>query len=88
MQSLLQTMKNAVFEEKMIEIAKTGLKDRLIKTNQVHQILELFSFDKNKLDAAKLCYDKTIDKSNYYTLYNDFTFSNYSSQLDKYINSK
>ncbi len=88
LQSLLQTMKNAMFEEKMIEIARTGLKNRLIKTNQVHQILELFSFDKNKLEAAKLCYDKTIDKNNYYTLYNDFTFNNYSTQLDKYINNR
>ena len=46
------------------------------------------TFEANKLELAKFCYDKTIDKNNYYTLYNDFAFSNYSTQLDKYINSR
>ena len=81
-------MKNVSFEEKMIQVGKTALKDRMLKTTQVHQLLELFSFDVNKLEFAKLCYDKTIDKNNYYTLYNDFAFNNYSTLLDKYINSK
>ena len=88
LQTLIQTMKNAAFEDKMIGIAKTALKTSQLKTNQVHQLLGLFSFEQNKLELAKFCYDKTIDKNNYYTLYNDFTFSNYSTQLDKYINSK
>lgn len=88
MQSLIQTMKNVSFDDKMFDIAKTALKTRSVKTNQVHQLLQLFSFEKYKLDLAKHLYDKTIDKENYYTLYNDFAFDSYSSQLDKYINSK
>ncbi|MFN8284759.1 MAG: DUF4476 domain-containing protein [Chitinophagales bacterium] len=88
LQVLIQTMKNATFEEKMLEVAKTALKDRQLKTTQVHQLLEQITFEANKLELAKYCYDKTIDKNNYYTLYSDFAFSNYSSQLDKYINSK
>lgn len=88
LQSLIQTMKNVTFEEKMIEVAKTALKDKQVKTSQVHQLLQLFSFENNKLELAKYCYDKTLDKDNYYSLYNDFTFSSYSSELDKYINSR
>lgn len=88
LQVLIQTMKNASFEEKMIEVAKTALKDRQLKTTQVHLLLEEITFEANKLELAKFCYDKTIDKNNYYTLYNDFAFSNYSTQLDKYINSR
>ncbi len=88
LQTLIQTMKNITFEEKMIEVAKTALKTTNLKTNQVHQLLQQFTFEQNKLELAKYCYDKTIDKNNYYTLYNDFTFNNYSSQLDKYINSR
>ncbi|HUM50250.1 MAG TPA: DUF4476 domain-containing protein [Chitinophagales bacterium] len=88
LQVLIQTMKNASFEEKMIEVAKTALKDRQLKTTQVHLLLEEITFEANKLELAKFCYDKTIDKNNYYTLYNDFSFSNYSTQLDKYINSR
>lgn len=88
MQSLMQTMKNVSFDDKMYNIAKTALKNRSVKTSQVHQLLQLFSFEKYKLDLAKHLYDKTIDKEDYYTLYNDFDFDSYSSQLDKYINSK
>ncbi len=88
MQSLIQTMKNVSFDDRMFDIAKTALKTRTVKTSQVHQLLQLFSFEKYKLDLAKHLYDKTIDKENYYTLYNDFAFDSYSSQLDKYINSK
>ncbi|MDB5227639.1 MAG: hypothetical protein JWN78_1832 [Bacteroidota bacterium] len=88
LQSLIQTMKNVTFEEKMIEVAKTALKNRQVRTSQVHQLLQLFSFETNKLEVAKFCYDKTADKNNYYSLYNDFTFSSYSSELDKYINSR
>lgn len=88
LQSIILTMKNVTFEDKMIQVGKTALKDRALKTSQVHQLLELFNFEANKLEFAKLCYDKTIDKNNYYTLYNDFAFNNYSAQLDKYINSK
>lgn len=87
-QTLLQAMKNATFDEKMVSTAKTALKNRTIKTAHVHQLLEQITFEQQKLDLAKYCYDKTIDKNNYFTLYNDFKFSNYSDQLDKYINSK
>lgn len=88
LQSLVHAMKNATFEDRMIGIAKTALKNRVLKTNQVHELLQQFTFEPNKLDIAKYCFDKTIDQNNYYTLYNDFTFNNYSAQLEKYINSK
>lgn len=87
LQSLIQAMKNATFEEKMLEIARTALKDRQVKTDQVHQLITQFTFERNKLELAKYCYDRTIDKSNYFTLFNDFTFSSYSSELNEYINS-
>lgn len=87
-QSLISTMKHVTFEEKMLEVAKTALKGKQITTQQIHQLLIQFAFEKNKLDLAKYCYDITTDKRNYYTLYNDFTFGSYSSELDKYINSR
>jgi hypothetical protein len=88
LQTLIQTMKNITFEDKMLEVARTALKNTQVKTSQVHQLLQQFTFEQNKLEMAKYAYDRTIDKNNYYTLYNDFTFNNYSSQLDKYINSR
>ncbi len=88
MQSLISTMRNVTFEDKMIDVVRTALKERMVETQQVRQLLKEFTFEQNKLEVAKFCYDKTTDKSNYYTLYNDFTFSSYSAQLEKYINGK
>jgi len=81
-------MQDATFEQKMLEIAKSGLKDRQLTTMQVHHLMEVFAFESNKLELAKYCYDKTTDKENYYTLYNDFAFSSNSSELDKFIRSR
>ena len=88
LQSLLQTMKNTAFEDKMIDIAKTALKGRMLSTAQVRQLMQPFVFEKNKLELAIYCYDKTTDKNNYFTLNNDFVFSNYSAQLNQYINGR
>jgi len=54
---------------------------------QVKQIVQLFSFDNDKLELAKLAYDKTVDKQNFYVV-ND-VFSSYSSkdELARYIRS-
>ena len=87
-QSLLSVIKNSAFDDKKIEIIKSALKNRMLKTDHVSQLMQQFSFEQNKLTIAKYCYDKTMDKNNYYTLYDDFAFSNSSSQLAKYIESK
>jgi hypothetical protein len=57
-------------------------------TQQVKEILGLFSFEETKLDIAKFAYDYTIDKRNYFAVNDVFSFAASVEELTKYINSK
>ena len=54
-------------------------------TVQVKEIVQLFSFENSKLDIAKHAYKNTIDKGNYFTVADCFTFSNNKDELMRYI---
>ena len=45
----------------------------------------LFTFENNRLEIAKLAYNKTIDKNNYYQLNDALTFSNSKEELARFI---
>jgi hypothetical protein len=50
-------------------------------TAQLKQLLGLFNFESNKLELAKLGYDKVVDQSNYYTLSDMFSFNSSKDEL-------
>ena len=55
---------------------------------QVKQILQQFSFETDKLDLAKLAYDKTVDKQNFYTVNDVFSYSSSRDELARYIRNR
>lgn len=70
-----------------MESARQLINTSFFSSTQVKQMLQLFSFENDKLDLAKLAYSKTVDKQNFYVV-ND-VFSSYSSrdELARYIRS-
>jgi len=56
-----------------------------LTVDQVKQLMQLFGSDENKLDIAKLAYNKTVDSDNYYTLTNVFKFENSRDELARSI---
>ena len=70
-----------------MESARQLINTSFFSSTQVRQMLQLFSFDNDKLDLAKLAYSKTVDKQNF-SVVND-VFSSYSSrdELARYIRS-
>ncbi|MEI6311684.1 MAG: DUF4476 domain-containing protein [Bacteroidota bacterium] len=85
---LLVNLRNASFESTMLSIAKTVLRSNYFTTQQVKSILHEFSFESTKLDFAKEAFDKTIDKNNYYTVNEEFSFSSSTIALNNYIASR
>jgi hypothetical protein len=64
--------------------------DQIISTNyltvdQVKQLMQLFCTDDNKLEIAKLAYDKTVDQGDYYALNSVFKFDNSRDELARCI---
>lgn len=82
---LKETLKNESFDNTRLNIAKQVMSGNYFTTVQVKEIIQLFSFENSKLDIAKHAYKNTIDKGNYFTVADCFTFSNNKDELMRYI---
>ncbi len=72
---------------------KLAVVDNLVASNsftaaQVKILMGEFSFEADKLEVAKKCYAKTIDKENYAVLNDAFAFDASVKELNTYISSK
>ena len=67
--------------------AKVLINQRCMSSNQVRDMLSIFSLDKYKLDFAKFAYGHTRDRMNYYRVNDAFSFSSTKIQLENFINS-
>lgn len=76
------------FSSTRLSIAKKELSERYLSSAQVAELLTLFVFESDKLDLAKFCYDRTIDKRNYYKVNDSFNFSSSIEELNEFITGK
>ena len=63
------------FETNRMTSAEQIINGNYFTTAQLRQLLGLFSFESNKLQLAKLGYDRVVDQSNYYSLSDQFRFN-------------
>lgn len=82
---LKQTLRNESFDNTRLSIAKQAAASQYFKAVQVKELMELFSFEKNRLELAKFCYSRTIDKGNYFIVNDAFSFSNSKEELSRYM---
>lgn len=82
---LKQTLRNESFDNTRLSIAKQAAGVQYFKAAQVKEMMELFSFEKNRLELAKFCYSRTIDKGNYFIVNDAFSFSNSKEELSRYM---
>jgi len=71
-----------------IETNKMRSAEQIINSNyfttaQLKQLLRMFNFESNKVQLAKLGYDKVVDQSNYYTLSDLFSFNSSKDELSQ-----
>ncbi|MBL0055920.1 MAG: DUF4476 domain-containing protein [Chitinophagaceae bacterium] len=85
---LKQTLSKEGFTSTRMSIAKSVIPNNYYTTAQVKELLDLFSFDNSKMELARLAYDYTIDKGNYYILADAFSFSSSKDELMKFIQTK
>ena len=72
------------FENSRLEIVKQTIDRNNFTASQVRQLALLFAFENNKLDLAKYAYHKTVDKNNYFVVYDVFSFSRSKEELVDY----
>ncbi len=73
------------FESTKLDMAKSVIDINYFTTDQVREILGWFTFESNKLDLAKHTFKNTVDRNNYYRLYNEFVFESNVVDLDNYV---
>lgn len=83
-------LKNAItnqwFDSGKLQVARQALAMNAVTSEQVVELMNLFSFESSKLEVAKMAYASTIDKQNYYIVNNGFWFSSSVNELNQYIN--
>ncbi len=82
---LKQTINNGTFESTKLSIFKQALGYNYFTSQQVLELMDLFTFESYKLEVAKLAYPKTLDQNNYYLVNNGFTFSSSVDNLNDYL---
>ena len=73
------------FENTRLETAKQIIDRSYFTSQQVKEMVLLFTFENNRLDIAKYAYGKTVDKGNYFMVNDAFTFNNNKEALKEYI---
>lgn len=82
---VLQQMDKEWFEGNKIKSATQVVKSNRLTTDQVMQIMRLFTFENNKLEVAKQAYANTVDKRNYESVFTLLTFNSSKDELRRFI---
>lgn len=83
--SIIQGLRREYVEDSRVRLAKQIINDNYFTSEQVKQVVQLFSFENNKLDLAKYAYNKTTNKGNYFIIYDVFSFRKSKEELADYI---
>ena len=73
------------FEEDRLEALKLAMNKTCLSTAQAGQILDLFTFDENRLEAAKFLSDRLTDRDNAGSLALKLTFDSSKMEYRRYI---
>lgn len=82
---LIRMLGNEHFDDVRLSIARQAIASNDLTSNQVSAIMNKFTFESAKLKFAKLAYNRTVDRENYFIVNNQFTFSSSVSELNNYI---
>ncbi|MFZ1529318.1 MAG: DUF4476 domain-containing protein [Ferruginibacter sp.] len=77
-------LRNERFDNSRLVLAKQTIGSNKFSAAQVKELMGFFSFDDSRLDLAKYAYRYTVDRNNYFTLYDAFSFSSSKEELARY----
>lgn len=73
------------FEAGRMTSAKVIIDKSNFTSQQVKELLQLFTFENNKIELAKYAYRNTVDKRNYLIVNDVFSFSSSKDELARFI---
>lgn len=88
LRTAISTINALAFDDSKLTTANQIVGANCLTTDQIGQIMALFSFEDRKLTFAKFAYDHCTDPQNYYKLNSQFAFSSNSDALSNFVQSK
>lgn len=85
---MLQSISREWLESNKIKSVTQVTKTNRFTTDQVKELMRLFTFENYRLEVAKLAYINTVDKWNYSEVNTLFSFQASKIELDRYIRSQ
>lgn len=79
-----ESLRKEWFENTRMTTAKQIIDRNYFTSQQVRDLMLLFTFENNRLEIAKYAYGRTVDKGNYFVVNDAFTF-NSKEKLNEYI---
>jgi hypothetical protein len=79
------TVKQQSFDDTKFQMIKAQPFSTWYTAAQIKELMELFSFDDDRVDVAKLTYDHCVDPYNFYTTYTALTFDANKNELMEYV---
>jgi hypothetical protein len=73
------------FEEDRLEALQLAMKSTCLTTAQAEQLIDLFTFDENRLEVAKYLSDRLTDRDNAGALAKKLTFDSNKMEYRRYI---
>lgn len=84
-ESVKEQIRKEWFESSRLVSVKTIISKNNFTTQQVKEMMLLFTFENNRLEVAKAAYRRTVDKQRYFELNDAFTFSSSRDELARFI---
>jgi len=84
----LQSISSKTFASSKLTIAKEIVGSNCLRCKQVKEIMQLFTYESDRLEFAKFAYKHTWDVRNYFILNDAFQFESSIDDLNRFINKK
>jgi len=84
----IEDLKLQSFEDDRVDALKLALVNTCLYAADAEKIMDLFTFDANQLSAAKLLFDRLLDKDKASTLTKHITFDSTKMEFRNYISGK
>ncbi|OSZ80635.1 hypothetical protein CAP36_05115 [Chitinophagaceae bacterium IBVUCB2] len=84
-ESVKEQIRKEWFESSRLVSVKTIISKNNFTTQQVKEMMLLFTFENNRLEVAKAAYRRTVDKQRYFELNDAFTYSSSRDELARFI---
>lgn len=84
---LKQTIRNQSFSSGQRQVAEQAMNTNYFTAQQVFELVNMFTFNSDKLHISKRAYNSTLDKENYFIVYDALDYNSSVNELANYIAS-